>query len=97
MEEGASQGDMSADRDSGSEEGKKERLIKLSDIGEENEMVAVGEEEQEGEGEEKYAALDRAIIASNMCFFLLLLLSRLLLSPYTLLSNHLRENVHDTV
>ena len=65
-------------------------------------MVAVREEEQEGEGEEKYAALDRAIIASNMCFFLLLLLSKLLLlllllSPYTSLGNHLRENVHDAV
>jgi hypothetical protein len=62
-------------------------------------MVAVREEEQEGEGEEKYAALDRAIIASNMCFFLLLLLSKLLLllSPYTFLGNHLREDVHDTV
>ncbi len=57
---------MSADRDSGSEEGKKERLIKLRDTGEDNEMVAVGEEEQEGEGEEGYAALDKAIIASNM-------------------------------
>ena len=30
-------------------------------------------------------------------FFLLLLLSRLLLSPYTFLGNHLREDVHDTV
>src|SRR5918992_499632 len=79
---------------------KKERLIKLRDTGEDNEMVAVREEEQEGEGEEKYAALDRAIIASNMCFFLLLLLSKLLLlllSPYTFLGNHLREDVHDTV
>ena len=99
MEEGALQRDRSADRDSGSEEGKKERLIKLRDTGEDNEMVAVREEEQEGEGEEKYAALDRAIIASNMCFFLLLLLSKLLLllSPYTFLGNHLREDVHDTV
>ena len=90
---------MSADRDSGSEEGRKERLIKLRDTGDDNEMVAVREEEKEGEGEEKYAALDRAIIASNMCFFLLLLLSRLLLllSPYTFLGNHLREDVHDTV
>jgi hypothetical protein len=46
------------------------------------------------------AALDRPIIASDMCvcFFLLLLLSRLLLlSPYTFLGNHLREDVHDTV
>ncbi len=55
--------------------------------------------------EEKYTALDRAIIASNMCFFLLRLLSKLLLllllllllSPYTFLGNHLRENVHDAV
>ena len=98
MEEGALQRDRSADRDSNSEEGKKERLIKLRDTGEDNETVAIREEEQEGEGEEKYAALDRAIIASNMCFFLLLLLSKLLLlSPYTFLGNHLREDVHDTV
>jgi hypothetical protein len=53
LEEGALQRDRSADRDSGSEEGKKERLIKLRDTGEDNEMVAVREEEQEGEGEEK--------------------------------------------
>ena len=99
MEEGASQRDMSADRDSGSEEGKKERLIKLRDTGDDNERVAVREEEKEGEGEgeEGYAVLDRAIIASNMCFFLLLWLSRLLLSPYTFLGNHLREDVHDTI
>lgn len=96
MEEGASQRDMSADRDSGSEEGKKERLIKLRDTGDDNERVAVREEEKEGE--EGYAVLDRAIIASNMCFFLLLGLSRLLLlSPYTFLGNHLREDVHDTI
>jgi hypothetical protein len=77
---------------------KKERLIKLWDTGDDNEMVAVREEEKEGEGEEGYAALDRAIIASNMCFFLLLLLSRLLLlSPYTFLGNHFREDVYDTV
>ena len=88
---------MSADRDSGSEEGKKERLIKLRDTGDDNERVAVREEEKEGEGEEGYAVLDRAIIASNMCFFLLLWLSRLLLSPYTFLGNHLREDVHDTI
>lgn len=100
MEEGASQRDMSADRDSGSEEGKKERLIKLRGTGDDNERVAVREEEKEGEGEEGYAVLDRAIIASNMCFFLLLGLSRLLLlllSPYTFLGNHLREDVHDTI
>ncbi len=46
MEEGALQRDMSADRDSGSEEGKKERLIKLRDTGEDNEMVAVREEDK---------------------------------------------------
>jgi hypothetical protein len=97
LEEGALQRDRSADRDSGSEEGKKERLIKLRDTGEDNEMVAIREEEQEGEGEEKYAALDRTIIASNMCFLLLLLSKLLLLSPYTFLGNHLREDVHDTV
>jgi hypothetical protein len=88
---------MSADRDSGSEEGKKERLSRLRDTGDDNEMVAVREEEKEGEGEEGYAALDKAIIASNMCFFLLLLSSRLLLSPYTFLGDHLRKDVHDTV
>jgi hypothetical protein len=41
---------MSADRDSGSEEGKgkgKEHLIKLRDTGDDNEMVAVREEEKE--------------------------------------------------
>jgi hypothetical protein len=39
---------MSNDRDSGSEEGKgKERLIKLRDTGDDNEMVAVREEENE--------------------------------------------------
>lgn len=40
---------MRADRDdSGSEEeGKKERLIKLRDTGDDNEMVAVREEENE--------------------------------------------------
>jgi hypothetical protein len=39
---------MSRDRDSsGSEEGKKERLIKLRDTGDDNEMVAVREEEKE--------------------------------------------------
>ena len=76
---------------------KKERLIKLRDTGEDNEMVAVREEEQEGEGEEGYAALERDSIASNMCFLLLLLSKLLLLSPYTFLGNHLRENVHDTV
>jgi hypothetical protein len=44
---------MSKDRDSGSEdEGKKERLIKLRDTGDDNEMVAVREEENE-EKEEK--------------------------------------------
>jgi hypothetical protein len=46
---------MSTDRrdDSDSEEGKrKERLIKLRDTGDDNEMVAVREEEEEGEGEE---------------------------------------------
>jgi hypothetical protein len=62
-----------------SEEGKKERLIKLRDTGEDNEMVAVREEEQEGEGEEKYTALDRAIIASNMCCRLAVSLLRPLL------------------
>jgi hypothetical protein len=37
---------MSKDRDSGSEEeGKKERLIKLRDTGDDNEMVAVRENE----------------------------------------------------
>jgi len=42
---------MSTDRDySGSEEeGKKERLIKLRDTGDDNEMVAVREEEKEEE------------------------------------------------
>ncbi len=69
MEEGASQRDMSADRDSGSEERKKERLIKLRDTGDDNERVAVREEEKEGEGEGGYAVLDRAIIASNMGAF----------------------------
>jgi hypothetical protein len=83
-------------RDSGSEEGKKERLIELRDTGDDNERVAVREEEKEGEGEEGYAVLDRAIIASNICFFLLLWLS-MLLSPYTFLGNHLREDVHDTI
>ena len=99
MEEGASQRDMSADRDSGSDEEKKERLSRLRDTGDDNETVAVREEEKEGEGEEGYAALGKAIIASNMCFFfLLLLLSRLLLlSPYTFLGDHLCEDVHDTV
>jgi hypothetical protein len=43
---------MSRDRDSGSEEGKKERLIKLRDTGDDNEMVAVREVENE-EKEEK--------------------------------------------
>jgi hypothetical protein len=45
----ASQSDMSNDRDSSSEEeGKeKERLIKLRDTGDDNEMVAVREEEKE--------------------------------------------------
>ena len=39
---------MSRDRDSsGSEEGKKERLIKLRDTGDDNEMVAVREEDNE--------------------------------------------------
>jgi hypothetical protein len=57
LEEGALQRDMSADRDSGSEEGKKERLIKLRDTGEDNEMVAVREEEQEGEREKKNTQL----------------------------------------
>jgi hypothetical protein len=39
---------MSKDRDSGSEEeGKKERLIKLRDTGDDNEMVAVREDENE--------------------------------------------------
>ena len=37
---------MSKDRDSGSE-GKKERLIKLRDTGDDNEMVAVREDEIE--------------------------------------------------
>jgi hypothetical protein len=83
-------------RDSGSEEGKKERLIELRDTGDDNERVAVREEEKEGEGEEGFAVLDRAIIASNICFFLLLWLS-MLLSPYTFLGNHLREDVHDTI
>ena len=37
------------DRDSGSEKGKvKEHLIKLRDTGDDNEMVAVREEEEEG-------------------------------------------------
>ena len=46
--QGASQREMSRDRDSsGSEEGKKERLIKLRDTGDDNEMVAVREEEKE--------------------------------------------------
>ena len=47
---------------------KKERLSRLRDTGDDNEMVAVREEveEKEGEGEEGYAALDKAIIASNM-------------------------------
>ena len=39
---------MSRDRDNGaSEEGKKERLIKLRDTGDDNEMVAVREEDNE--------------------------------------------------
>ena len=54
---------MSADRDSGSEEGKKERVSRLRDTGDDNEMVALREEETEGE--EGYAGLDKAIIASN--------------------------------
>lgn len=45
---------MSRDRDSsGSEEGKKERLIKLRDTGDDNEMVAVREEENEEKQKEK--------------------------------------------
>jgi hypothetical protein len=79
LEEGALQRDMSADRDSARKKEKKERLIKLRDTGEDNEMVAVREEEQEGEGEEKYTALDRASIASNMCCRLAVSLLRPLL------------------
>ena len=56
---------MSAYRGSDSGEGKKERLSRLRDTGDDNEMVAVKEEEKEGEGEEGYAGLDKAIIASN--------------------------------
>ena len=54
MEEGASQREMSTDRDgSGLEEGKK-RLIKLRDTGDDNEMVAVRtEQEKEGDAEEE--------------------------------------------
>ena len=46
---------MSNDKDSGSEEeGKeKERLIKLRDTGDDNEMVAVREEENEEKEEKK--------------------------------------------
>jgi hypothetical protein len=45
---------MSKDRDSGSEEeGKKERLIKLRDTGDDNEMVAVREEEKEEKAKQK--------------------------------------------
>jgi hypothetical protein len=46
---------MSKDRDSGSEEGKKERLIKLRDMGDDNEMVAVREDvnEEKDNQEEK--------------------------------------------
>jgi hypothetical protein len=95
LEEGPSQRDTSADRDSGSGRRKKERLVKPRDTGDDSEMVAVREEEKEGE--EGYVALDRAIIASNMCFFFFLWLSRLLLSPYTFLGDHFREDVHDTV
>lgn len=41
---------MSTDRDdSGSEEGKKEHLIKLRDTGDDNEMVAVRREEEKEE------------------------------------------------
>jgi hypothetical protein len=47
LEEGASQREMSTDRDgSGLEEGKK-RLIKLRDTGDDNKMVTVREEENE--------------------------------------------------
>jgi hypothetical protein len=42
---------MSRDRDRGPEEGK-ERLIKLRDTGDDNEMVAIREEEKEGVEEE---------------------------------------------
>ncbi|MDQ4101541.1 MAG: hypothetical protein M3115_05080 [Thermoproteota archaeon] len=38
---------MNTVKDSESKEGKKERLIKLRDTGEDNEMVAVREEENE--------------------------------------------------
>jgi hypothetical protein len=44
---------------------KKERLSRLRDTGDDNETVALREEEKEGEGEEGYAGLDKAIIASN--------------------------------
>jgi len=54
LEEGASQREMSTDRDgSGPEEGKKEHLIKLRDTGDDNEMVAVREEEKEEKKEKQ--------------------------------------------
>jgi hypothetical protein len=40
---------MSRDRDRGPEEEGKERLIKLRDTGDDNEMIAIREKEKEGE------------------------------------------------
>jgi hypothetical protein len=42
---------MSTERDSGSEEGKERRLIKLRDTGDDNEMVAVRVEEKKEDAE----------------------------------------------
>jgi hypothetical protein len=60
--EGASQMDMSKDRDRGSEEEGKERLIKLRDTGDDNEMVAVREEGKEEKVKQKRR---RSIIKRN--------------------------------